>query len=110
MPKDFKIDFRSFKFGLLAGICEIAYCLLIVLWMSYMQTFSGQPDNGVLPFMLILLLFVFSAAISGVIVFGYPLYLALDRRFNEAASAIIATLTALALAALSGFVIVITFI
>ena len=69
--------------GFLQALSLIIYCTLIsgIFWLGE-NFFKGPPDFIITAF--ILLLFVFSAAVTGAIVFGYPVYLALNRQIKEA--------------------------
>ena len=63
--------------GFVQALSLIIYCSLIagLFWLGD-NFFSGPPDFLITAFML--LLFVFSAAVTGSIVFAYPVYLALN--------------------------------
>lgn len=79
-------DAKVMRYGFLGGIAEAFYCFLVVLFMSFIQqslTISAKA-SGLVGFLLFLLVFVVSAAVSGLLVFGYPAYLALKQRFAEA--------------------------
>ncbi|OGY22992.1 MAG: hypothetical protein A2172_03605 [Candidatus Woykebacteria bacterium RBG_13_40_15] len=69
--------------GFLQALGVIAYCALIALVFTILDKFQvGGP--GVILFTFFLLLFVFSAAITGFLVFGYAAYLALNQKVKEA--------------------------
>ena len=73
---------KSLKFGILGGILEVIYIVLVALFMQGAENwFSG---SGIFTGVLVLTLFVFSAAISGLLVLGYPAYLALQKNYKEA--------------------------
>lgn len=77
--------------GLLQALGAIAYCGLVVGVMnSFGKIFFNPP--GFFGSLLILVLLVFSAAVSGSIVFGYSTYLALNQRIKEALSVLMFTL------------------
>lgn len=59
--------------GLLQAIGVIGYCVLISLLMNFVGK-TAEPA-GVLGSAAILVIVVFSAAVTGSIVFGYPAYL-----------------------------------
>ena len=71
--------------GFLQALSLIIYCTLIsgIFWLGE-NFFKGPPDFIITAF--ILLLFVFSAAVTGSIVFAYPVYLALNQQIKEALS------------------------
>jgi len=68
--------------GFLQALGAAAYCALIVFVIMSFSKNAAPP--GFLGSLLILVLLVFSAAVTGSIVFGYPAYLALHKRFQEA--------------------------
>lgn len=77
--------------GFLQALGLILYCGLIALFFYTMTKSSTQP--GFFGFFLMLMLLVFSAAVSGSLVFGYPAYLALIRnKIKEALTILVFTL------------------
>ncbi|OGY42566.1 MAG: hypothetical protein A2Y67_02615 [Candidatus Buchananbacteria bacterium RBG_13_39_9] len=72
------------KWGLIGGAAELIYIVVIGLLMDYIGNNFGQTAMPSLGFTAFLMLFVFSAGVSGLFVFGYPAYLALQKRFQEA--------------------------
>src|SRR3989339_670691 len=81
------------KIALLNSLATVVYVELIVLFMSFMQTrFSSSPETFFIPIAM-LLLFVFSAALTGSLVFGKPLMLYLDGKKKDALKLISWTLT-----------------
>lgn len=84
------------KFGFLGGLTEAAYIFLVVLLMTVLDKVMPRPPHLMVGFM-VLTLFVFSAAVSGVLVLGYPAYLAFQKRFLEALMTAITTLAILAI-------------
>ena len=92
--------------GLLQAIGVTIYCALIGGFFFLMEKVAITP--GFFGIFLMLTLFVFSAAVTGLIVFGYPAYLALNRKIKEAISVLAYTLLyALVAILLIGLVIVI---
>ena len=89
------------KYGIGGGVAEIIYILLIALLFSNLEKLLPTPP-AMFGFFFFLLLFVFSAAVSGFLVLGYPIYLALQKRFHEAIMTLVATLLSLFL----GFIII----
>ncbi|MBU1177319.1 hypothetical protein KKH96_02635, partial [Patescibacteria group bacterium] len=67
----------------LQALGVVVYCFLIGSFLQLGERFFPQPPVFLLP-VLILTLLVFSAAVTGMIVFGYPAYLALNNRIKEA--------------------------
>ena len=69
--------------GLIQAIGVVIYCALIALVLFGLNGFMIMAT----PFIsgaLMLLLLVISAAVTGLLVFGYPAILALDKKINEA--------------------------
>jgi len=77
--------------GFLQALGLILYCALIgkVLW-SFGKILTSFPEF--LGIVLMLLLLVFSAAITGSIVFGYAAYLAINKKTKRALSVFTYTL------------------
>lgn len=69
--------------GLLQALGVTIYCLLMGTFFWNMDHYSNQPGSVVI-IALILVLLVFSAALTGLMVFGYPAYLAMQKRIREA--------------------------
>ena len=67
------------------------YCVLISGLFSFFKKFFINPPEF-LGTVLMLVLFVFSAAVTGSIAFGYPVYLALNNKIKEALSVFAYTL------------------
>lgn len=89
--------------GFLAGILQASYCLLVASGLYRLDSISPEPSLPMFGFMLFLMLFVFSAALSGLIVLGFPLYLAINQKFKESFTALFTTLITLALIGIIGF-------
>ena len=74
--------------GFLQAIGISTYCALIAL---FFYTLSKKPDPpGFFGFFLMLTLLVFSASITGSLMFGYPIYLALVKNKIKEALTILA--------------------
>ncbi len=85
------------KFGLLGGLAEATYCLIIASTIFMIGRVMPEPKSQILSTLLFLLVFVFSATISGVLVLGYPIYLASHQRFFEGlAMALVSLMTLMA--------------
>jgi apolipoprotein N-acyltransferase len=65
---------KPFFVGLLQAIGVIAYCILIAWMFNSLGKTNAQPP-GILGFAAILVVLVFSAGVTGSIVFGYSAYL-----------------------------------
>lgn len=76
--------------GLLQALGVTSYSVLIGIFFYFMEMVSAKP--GFIGIVLMLIIFVFSAAVTGSMVFGYPAYLALNRRIKEALNVLAYTL------------------
>lgn len=70
--------------GFFEALGVAVYCALIVGIITGFEK-TGAPPGFFGP-LLMLVLLVFSAAVTGSLVFGYPAYLALHKKFKEAIS------------------------
>jgi len=70
--------------GLFQSLLVAVYCSGVGAFIFYMGSSSIQP--GYLGVFLMLVLFVFSAAVTGTLVFGLPVYLALKNKVKESLS------------------------
>lgn len=77
--------------GFLQALGVVIYCALVVGILNLFGKIFFAPP-GFWGSLLILVLLVFSAAVSGSIVFGYPAYLALNKKIKEALSILAYTL------------------
>lgn len=69
--------------GLLQALAVAIYCSLIVGLINFIEK-SGVKPPEVLIGMVMLLLLVISATVAGILVFGYPAVLALDKDIKKA--------------------------
>jgi len=74
--KSKKAQLHPALIGLVQATLEMLYIALVATFMIY-GGFDGPAENEVLNIMMALLLFVFSAVMSALIVLGYPVHLAL---------------------------------
>jgi len=88
-------DSEVMKFGFLGGIAQAAYCLGAVLFINMVGTEMSKQPNQIASMILVLLFFVFSAAISAIFVFGYPAYQASQKKYMEAVATVSTTLATL---------------
>ena len=65
--------------GFLQAVLVVIYCVVISGFFWLMEEQGIHPPR-ILVSMLMLLLLVFSVAVSGVLVFGYPTYIALNKK------------------------------
>jgi len=94
-----------FKFGILGGIAELVYILVIALVMTNLTNFGSNfpPYLGII---LVLTIFVFSAAISGFFVLGYPAFLGLQKKYREAIFTLMVTLATILVVLIAIFLII----
>jgi hypothetical protein len=77
MPK------KLVKFAFFSALGETVYILLIALFVIYSGRFKGN-EPSILPIIVFLLTFVFSAALSGALILGKPILLYLEGKKKEA--------------------------
>lgn len=86
---------KAYKLGVLAAVAETVYVLLVVFGMSQLaEKSASQPDKIWMPIIFLLTL-VFSVAVSGVVVFGYPVYLLINKEVGLAVKTVLLTLLSL---------------
>lgn len=94
------------KFGFLGGIAEATYIFSVACLIMFLdKVIPKTPQPAVFQIVLVLLLFVFSAAVSGILVCGYPAYLAFQKRFSEALMTGVTTLVTLAIIGILVFIL-----
>lgn len=70
-------------YGIGGGVLEAVYCFFIAVLIQLLDSVMSGPA-GVFNFLLVLLMLVFSAAISGLLIFGYPVLLVMKKKYLEA--------------------------
>jgi len=94
------------KFGFLGGVAEAVYCLAAAELISVLDKATSKSPSQIFGPLLILLFLVFSVGISGLFVFGYPAYLAFQKRFAESVlTAVISLVTLVITGVLTSIVI-----
>lgn len=83
------------RYGFLGGIGQALYCFMVVLFINTLDSAMPHGMNPIFGLLMFLLLFVFSAGISSIIVFGYPTFLAFQKRYVEALLTAVTTLVTL---------------
>ena len=87
---------QAIGYGVAGGIAEAVYVALVVTFLSSAENFLPNFElNKFFAPMLMLLIFVISAGLSGLAVFGYPAYLALQKNYKNAAIAAVSALVTL---------------
>ncbi|HRY60370.1 MAG TPA: hypothetical protein P5096_03245 [Patescibacteria group bacterium] len=69
--------------GLINAVLAAAYVSLIALIMSHGENIFGKEDGFLVPFIM-LLIFVLSAAVMGILVFAKPIMLYIDGQKKDA--------------------------
>ena len=105
-----KIDQNTIiKYGVLAGLTQSLFTVAIVFIIinigSYFEARSTEFDF--LGPVLMLIIFVFSATVSGLIILGAPGYLAMQKKIHEAALTLLVSLATLFLFGVLIFLILI---
>lgn len=81
---------KIWLWSLVDAVGVFAYVMLVVLVMSNVERIFGQMENFWGP-VTFLLLFVFSALVCGLLVFGRPIYLWFDNAKKEAVKMLLLT-------------------
>ncbi len=74
---------KIFKYAIANSMLTVFYVVLIALFFSNAQSLFGDTKSPLIP-MAMLLLFVFSAALCGTLVFGRPILWYVEGRKNDA--------------------------
>ncbi|HBK33839.1 TPA: hypothetical protein DEP34_02950 [Candidatus Uhrbacteria bacterium] len=92
--------------GFLQALGVVGYIALVGSFIHLLESTNvSQTPPAFIGIMLMLLLLVFSAGITGTLVFGYPVYLALQKQWKEA---VLVTAYTFASLFLMGFLLVIS--
>jgi len=96
-----------FKFGILSAVAEAIYISLVATFLFYIPPKILPGSSAILGISIFLLIFVFSAAISGFFVLGYPAYLLLgQKKLKEAVLTFLITLGTLIVLALLAIILI----
>ncbi|MBU2229449.1 hypothetical protein KJ810_03525 [Patescibacteria group bacterium] len=87
---ELKGESSQVKAGIMVGLIESLYVIVIALLMINLTALMVNVEE-VFAIGLVLMLLVFSAAISGVLVFGLPIYLFLQKRIKDAMKIMVTT-------------------
>lgn len=93
------------NWGVGGALVEIGYILVVALGMHGLGGIMPQTSE-IFAAIIMLLLLVFSVAVSGLFVFGYPAYLVFQKKFKEA----LATLLVTFITFIAAFLVIITLI
>jgi len=83
-----------YSWAILGAVAEALYCLLIGWAMPKLGQLAGN-GNSILQITPFLLVLVFSVSISGVCLLGYPVYLAMDKKYIQAVKCVVISLVTL---------------
>lgn len=86
---------KTVPYGIYAGLLEGVYIALVSFFMMHADQWLGSVQEPPAPFIIMLLLFVFSAGLSGLIVFSYPVFLITQKKFRDAVLTVLITLITL---------------
>ena len=83
--------------GVVAGIMQMAYISLVVVFMLATQNLMVPEKPGIMivGMLSFLTLLVLSVAITGVLVFAWPAYYFMERKYKESLYAFLATAAAI---------------
>lgn len=97
---------KFIKYGIFGGLLETLYIFLLITLIN-LVTSNFPKENPSLLFLspiLFLIVFVFSAAISGLLVLGYPAYLLFfEKKIKEGIITIVSSLVILLIAGIAIF-------
>ena len=96
------------KIAGLNALATTAYVAAVVSFISYAPKTIDQKDTVLLPIVM-LLLFILSAAITGSLVIGRPILWYMDGKKKEAVTLLIATIAALFVITLVTFCVLVIF-
>ncbi|MFA5644556.1 MAG: hypothetical protein WC928_03465 [Patescibacteria group bacterium] len=74
---------KLIKRGLLNALGVLAYIFLLSIFMNQANTWFGKQDHDIITPVAVLLLFLFSALVTGGLVLGQPIILYLDGQKKE---------------------------
>lgn len=83
--------------GVVAGITEVAYIALVAIFIAGTDSIFSSPSPWGMVFgvVSVLSLLVMSAAISGVLIFGWPIRYFWENKYKEALTSFLATMAAM---------------
>jgi hypothetical protein len=80
----FKKEQNIYKIAVLGAVLEGLYCVFMSWLMPTLGRLFEGGDGNPLQLMVFLLTLVFSVALSGFLVLGYPIYLVIQQRYQQA--------------------------
>ena len=86
------------KQAVLVGFLEVVYVFLVGLFLFVAgSSFPSVGDRAILGVLAFLTLLVVSVAVSGLLVFGYPVYYVMQKKYDEAMLSLAITLGVIAI-------------
>lgn len=73
----------GFKWPIIGAIAEILYCLLISWLIPFLGHTFGNNQSST-QFAVFLVILVLSVSVSGICLFGYPVWLAFKKEYKQA--------------------------
>ena len=95
---------NTVKYALINSLGTAAYVVLIVSFMYFLGNQFPSDDKTIFAPIALLMLFVFSAAFTGALVFGRPVIWYLDGKKKEAVSLLFYTLSIFLMITLAVFI------
>lgn len=96
------------KRALLNSLITVFYIILVALFLNYFQNIIGNPNN-VLMAIFMIMFFVFSAGLTGSLVFGTPIVWYLNSKKRDAVKVLLWTFTFIFLLLILAFIILVLF-
>ncbi|MCX6785476.1 MAG: hypothetical protein NTZ18_01325 [Candidatus Komeilibacteria bacterium] len=90
----FKKEQNFYKIAVLGAVLEGLYCIFMSWLLPTFGHLFGSDQNS-LSMVVFLLVLVFSVALSGFLILGYPVYLAIQQKYKEAIIGILVSLVTL---------------
>lgn len=95
------------KYAAMNAFLTTIYIIVVVSFMSYAQNYVGNSTTILIP-VVMLSLFVFSAALTGSLIFGRPILWYLDGKKKEAVSLLAYTLGFFLVTTITAFILLLT--
>jgi hypothetical protein len=88
-----KIDREDLiKFGAISGLLEVVYIVLVAGFFLFAESlFPVDSGSAVIGIVAVLILLVFSAGVSAVLIFGLPFYFMIQSKYEEAGITLISS-------------------
>ncbi len=97
---------KNVIYGMLTGLLAVLYCILVALFMFNINKLFSDDNNGLLGIIAALILLVISAAITGSLVFAYPAYLFINKKFKSGLYAFLANIISIIILGIIIFIII----